>query len=58
MSEKLISRQEVLKILNDIYCALWEIDIPSPTVPEYVEHHEGVQKVMKVVTDKMDEINR
>lgn len=56
MSEKLISKQDAINALNSIYNALWEIDIPSPTVPEYVEHHEGVQKVMKVVMDKMEEI--
>lgn len=56
MSEKLINKQDAINALNSIYNALWEIDIPSPTVPEYVEHHEGVQKVMKVVMDKMEEI--
>lgn len=56
MSEKLISKQDAINALNSIYNALWEIDIPSPTVPEYIEHHEGVQKVMKVVMDKMEEI--
>lgn len=56
MSEKLISKQDAINALNSIYTALWEIDIPSPTVPEYIEHHEGVQKVMKVVMDKMEEI--
>lgn len=44
----LIEREQALKALEEISYALWEIDIPSPTVPEYIEHHEGVQSVMKV----------
>lgn len=42
----LISRETALKAIEEICFALWEIDIPSPTVPEYVEHHEQVQRVM------------
>lgn len=41
-----ISRETALKAIEEICFALWEIDIPSPTVPEYVEHHEQVQRVM------------
>lgn len=42
----LISRETALKAIEEICFALWEIDIPSPTVPEYAEHHEQVQRVM------------
>lgn len=45
----MIDRQVALRALEEIEYALWEIDIPSPTVPEYVEHHEQVQKVMQLV---------
>ncbi len=41
-------RQAALKALEEICYALWEIDIPSPTVPEYIEHHEQVQSVLKL----------
>lgn len=47
----LISRQTALRALEEINYALWEIDIPSPTVPEYIEHHEQVQKVMTLVDE-------
>ena len=50
-----ISRQVAIDALKRIHEALWEIDIPSPTVPEYIEHHEGVRKVM---TDVIEEINK
>jgi len=43
-----IDRQAALKALEEICYTLWEIDIPSPTVPEYIEHHEQVQSVLKL----------
>lgn len=46
MSETdLISRQAAIDALDEIRHALWEIDRPSPTAPEYVELHEQVQSV-------------
>lgn len=48
--------EQVVTALQDINHALWEIDIPSPTVPEYIEHHEQVQRVMKLVEEKLDAI--
>ena len=38
-----------IEALNDIKEKVWEIDIPSPTIPEYVEHHEQVKSVLKVI---------
>lgn len=48
----------VRSMLWDIYDLLWEIDIPSPTVPEYVEHHEDVQKVMTFVRKLLDDLDQ
>lgn len=45
--------QEIYNDFFEIREALWEIDIPSPTVPEYIEHHEQVQGVMRLVEEKM-----
>jgi hypothetical protein len=39
--------------LNEIFQDLWDIDIPFPTVPEYKEHHEQIQGIMAVVTEKI-----
>lgn len=39
--------------LNEIFQELWDVDIPSPTVPEYIEHHEQIQGIMAVVTEKI-----
>lgn len=50
--------EQVFTALQDIDHALWEIDIPSPTVPEYLEHHRQVQDVMKLVEQKAMEIRK
>ena len=52
----LISRQAAIDALDEIRHALWEIDIPSPTVPEYVEHHEQVQSVWRLLDKKQKEL--
>lgn len=48
--------EQVITALQDINHALWEIDVPSPTVPEYIEHHEQIQRVMKLVNEKLGAI--
>lgn len=45
---------EVLGDLGDIRIALWEIDIPSPTTPEYIEHHNQIMRMIALVDEKMD----
>ena len=49
---------EILDDLWDIRETLWEADIPSPTVPEYVEHHEQIQSIMKLVEKKMEKYKK
>ena len=48
-----MGENEVLNDLGDIRAALWDIDIPSPTVPEYREHHEQIQQMISLVDEKM-----
>ena len=43
---------EILGDLGDIRSALWDIDIPSPRVPEYVEHHKQIQEMSALVDEK------
>ena len=45
----LIRRELPIEALKVIKFGLWEIDIPSATVPEYVEHHEQVKNMMEIV---------
>lgn len=52
----LIERQAAIDALDEIRHALWEIDIPSPTVPEYIEHHEQIQSVWKLLDKKQKEL--
>lgn len=56
MMGELIERGAALKALAQIREALWGIDIPSPTVPEYIEHHRDVQEMMKRVDELRGEI--
>ena len=57
-SDDTISRQVAIEALEQIRYALWEIDIPSPTVPEYIEHHRDVQNVMKRIDEIRDKMER
>ena len=56
MKNDLISRQAAIDALDEIRHALREIDIPSPTVPEYIEHHEQIQSVWKLLDKKQKEL--
>ena len=50
-----ININAVIEDLYDIQNKIWEVDIPSPTVPEYREHHEQMQALMAYVGDKIKE---
>ena len=57
--DDLISIGAALEALDQIKYALWEIDIPSPgNVPEYIEHHEGVQRVMKRIDELREKMEQ
>lgn len=43
-----IDKKSAIDALKAIRYGLWEIDIPSPTVPEYVEHHEQIKNMMEI----------
>lgn len=34
---------------------VWGCDIPSPTVPEYVEHHRDIQQILKAIDKILEE---
>ena len=48
-----MSENEILNDLGDIRATLWNIDIPSPTVPEYKEYHEQISQMIALVDEKM-----
>lgn len=52
---------DVLKLHNKIEQLrelIWGYDIPSPTVPEYREHHESIQYILKATDEILREIER
>ena len=50
---ELLKKEEVIGDFVEVYKALWEIDIPSPTVPEYIEHHEQIKELTNLVDKKI-----
>ena len=46
---KWIDADVVNNALDRIREEAWLHDIPSPTVPEYVEHHDAIQQIMLVI---------
>ena len=55
---EMIEKTKVLKALDTIREEVWGIDIPSPTVPEYVEHHEQMQDLLKIIDNLRKDIER
>lgn len=47
--EKWINADAVNKALDRIREEAWLHDIPSPTVPEYIKHHDSIQQIMLVI---------
>ncbi len=47
MSDYYIPRERAIDALNKVRDLVWEVDIPSPTVPEYIEHHEQMKSIMR-----------
>ena len=50
------TKEDFLNILFEIQEAVWGIDIPSPTVPEYKEHHEQCQELLALIDKKIKEV--
>lgn len=50
---------KIKELLKNLRFQIWLRDIPSPTVPEYVEHHKSIQEILKLtdeVLSKVDDI--
>lgn len=45
-----ICKDDLLKLRE----LVWFEDIASPTVPEYREHHESIQKILKAIDKLID----
>lgn len=55
--ERWINADAVNKALDRIREEVWLHDIPSPTVPEYIEHHDAIQKIMLVIDKERKLLN-
>jgi hypothetical protein len=43
------------KRLEDLRWLVWEEDVPSPTTPEYREHHASILKILKRIDEILKE---
>ena len=41
------------KIIEELRELVYMEDIPHPTIPEYREHHESIQKILKFIDEKL-----
>lgn len=39
--------------IEDLRYLVWLEDIPSPKCPEYIEHHESIQKILKFIDEEL-----
>lgn len=46
----------VTEKLGDLRNIVWLEDIASPCCPEYVEHHNSIQKILKKIDEIMEEV--
>jgi hypothetical protein len=45
--------EELRKKLIALREIVWLEDIGSPTCPEYIEHHESIQKILKYIDEEL-----
>jgi len=50
----LLKYDDVKQVLETIRQAVWYEDIESPTVPEYIELHEKIQRILKVIDNYLE----
>lgn len=53
---RLIDRRVAIEAIKEIRDKIWDVDIPSPTVPEYIEHHQQMVHLMNECDNKLHEL--
>ena len=48
----------VKEAVKELRFQIWLRDIPSPTVPEYIEHHQSITEILKFTDDVLETIDR
>lgn len=51
-----MKKDDVIIMLEEIRECVWLKDIPSPTVPEYIEHHESIQKILLFIDEQIEAV--
>ena len=51
-----IKKTSAIEAIKAIKYGLWEVDIPSPSCPEYVEHHEQITELMGICDKRIEMI--
>lgn len=41
--------------IRELRDKVWYEDIPHPTIPEYIEHHASIQKILKYIDQMIKE---
>lgn len=44
---------ELMDKIERLRYLVWLEDIPSPTTPEYREHHESIQKILNYIDNEI-----
>ena len=44
--------------LEELRELVWREDIPSPTIPEYQEHHESITKILKAIDTLLEDVTK
>lgn len=58
MAETRINKETLAKKLADLKAKIWGYDIPSPSCPEYREHHEQIQDILTDMDDIIDHYSK
>lgn len=56
IKNKYVAAGEMVDILTEIREAVWDRDIPSPTCPEYIEHHNDCLEIINLIDSKIKAI--
>jgi len=51
-----MEKENVIAKINELWELVWGEDIPSPCCPEYKEHHESIQKILKFIETELLEM--
>lgn len=45
--------EHIMSLIEELREIVWMEDIAHPACPEYIEHHESIQKILKFIDEKL-----